>query len=69
MTECERAAEELVDLLGDENANDTQIRRKMNALHHARAKAGKELAKARQELRKQLDPRQQAIIVMMRVLD
>jgi hypothetical protein len=69
MTECERIAEELVDLLEDKDATDEQIKQKMNALEQARYKARRELAKARQELRKELTPRQEAILLMLRALD
>jgi len=69
MTECEKIAEELVDLLEDENAKDEAIKKKMDALEQARERAKRELAKARQELREELTPRQEAILLMFRVID
>ena len=70
MTECERIAEELVDLLEDKNAKDEVIKKKMDALEQARERAKRELAKARQELRELLNgPRQEAVLLIMRILE
>jgi Spy/CpxP family protein refolding chaperone len=42
---------------------------KINALHQARSEAKKDLAKAQQELREVLTPRQKAIMFMIGWLD
>jgi len=68
-TEGERICDELFDLLQDRNSQPEEIRQKMDALRRARVKAGKQLAKAQQELREVLTFRQQARLVLMGWLD
>lgn len=70
MTECERIAEELIDLLEDEKSTDEQIRKKIDALQQARQKAREALPEARKELAKVLmTTRQQAIFLIMGYID
>ncbi len=70
MTEGERIVEELTDLLEDKNSKEEEIRQKIDALQRARAKARKELPKAKQELRKVLTtPRQEAVFLIMGYID
>ncbi len=69
LSEGEKIAEELIDLLADKNSKDEAIRLKINALQQARENARKELPKARQELRSLLTPRQQAILQLWETLD
>ena len=68
-TEGERICDELFDLLQDRNSQPEEIRPKMDALRQARVKAGRQLAKAQQELREVLTFRQQARLVLMGLLD
>lgn len=69
MTDGERICEELQMLLQDPEAGPDQITLKLDALRKAREKAKKQLAKAQQELRKVLNFRQQARLVLMGLLD
>jgi hypothetical protein len=69
LTEGEKIAEELIDLLEDENSKDEDIRHKMNALKQVREKAQKESQKAEQELVKVLSPRQEAILLLWEFID
>ncbi len=70
MTEGQIAVEELIDVMIDENADDAQIREKIDAVQQAREKARKQLPEARRELHKVLNgPRQEVAMVVMRVLD
>lgn len=69
LTEGEKACEELSELLQDKNSDPEKIRQKMVALRQAREKAGKQLAKVRQELREILNSRQEANLVLLEVLD
>ena len=69
LTEGEKIAEELIDLLEDENSIDEDIRQKMNALQQVREKAQKELPKAEQELVKVISPRQEAILLLWEFID
>jgi len=68
-TEGERICEELQLLLQVPGTGPDEIRQKLDALRKAREKAGKQLAKAQQELRKVLTFRQQARLVLMGLLD
>ena len=68
-TEGERICEELQLLLQVPGAGPDEIRQKLDALRKAREKAGKQLVKAQQELRKVLTFRQQARLVLMGLLD
>ena len=69
MTEGEKTAEELIDLLEDENSKDQQIRQKIDALQQAREKARKALPKAERELCEVLTPRQQAVLLLWEFID
>jgi len=69
LTEGEKIAEELIDLLEDENSTEEVIRQKIDALQQAREKAQKELPKAEQELAKLLSPRQEAILLLWEFID
>lgn len=69
-TEGERIAEELIDLLENENTKDLEFRQKIDALQQAREKARKQLPKARQELAEVLTtPRQEAVLLLLGYLD
>ena len=60
----------LIGVLNDEKTTDEQIRQKIKALLDARNKAREELRQTRRELREILtDPRQEAILVIMQILD
>jgi len=69
LTEGEKSCERLEDLLDDKNSKDEQIEKEVAVLRQAREDAVKELAKARQELREVLTPRQQASLVLTGLLD
>ena len=68
-TEGEKICEELQLLLQVPEDRPDEIRQKLDALRKAREKAGKQLVKAQQELRKVLTFRQQARLVLMGLLD
>jgi len=70
MTECERIAEELIDLLEDEKSTDEQIKKKIDALQQARDKAREALLQAKKELAEVLTtPRQEAIFLIRGYID
>jgi len=69
LTEGEKSCERLEDLLEDKNSKDEKIEQEIAVLRQAREEAAKELAKARQELREVLTPRQQAKLVLSGLLD
>lgn len=69
MTEGEKACEELLELLQNKDSNPAAIGQKLDALRNIREKAGKQLIKAQQELRKVLTDRQEATLVLMGWLD
>ncbi len=70
MTECERIAEELIELIEDEKSTDEAIKQKIDALQQVREKARKALPKAKQELSKVLTtPRQEAIFLLLGYID
>jgi len=70
MTEGQKIADALVDLLEDANSTDEQIRGKIDALQQARKNARKALPKAKQELAKVLTtPRQEAVFLIMGCID
>jgi hypothetical protein len=69
LTKGERICEDLLNLLESGRAEPKQIRQKMTALRKVRQDARKELAKARQELREVVTPRQQAALILMRYLN
>ncbi|OHB79638.1 MAG: hypothetical protein A2Z25_00490 [Planctomycetes bacterium RBG_16_55_9] len=65
MTEGEKIADALVDLLEDENTTDEAIRQKIDALQKLRDAARKQIPEARQELKKILTtPRQEAVFLV-----
>ncbi|NQT02338.1 MAG: hypothetical protein HQ580_09960 [Planctomycetes bacterium] len=68
-TEGERICEELQLLLQVPDASPGEINQKLAALRQARAKARRQLVQAQQELRKVLNFRQQARLVLMGLLD
>jgi hypothetical protein len=69
LTRAQKACDELVALFKSADATDEQKTEKMNALRQARQDTAKELAVAQQELRKVLNLRQQATLVMMGLLN
>jgi hypothetical protein len=70
MIEGERLADELVNLLEDENSKDEQIRKKIDSLQQVRENARKELHKAQKELAEVLTtPRQEAIFLITGYID
>jgi hypothetical protein len=69
LTEGEKIAEELIDLLEDENSTEEVIRQKMDSLQQVREKAQKELPKSEQELAKLLSPRQEAVLLLWEFID
>jgi len=68
-TEGERLCEELFILLEDEDADESQVQQRAEALRHLRAEARRELAEAQAELAPMLTPRQRARLVLMGYLD
>jgi hypothetical protein len=70
MPEGYRIVEELIDLLENEKSTDEEVRKKIDALHQARAKARTEYAKAVQELAAVITtPRQEAVFLIMGYID
>ena len=70
MSEGEKLADELVDLLENENSKDEEIRKKIDQLQQVREKARKELAEIRRELAAlPMTPRQEAIFLVMGYID
>lgn len=70
MTEGQKIADALADLLEDPNSTDQQIREKIDALQQARENARKALPKAKQELAAVLTtPRQEAIFLLKGSID
>jgi len=69
LTEGDKAAEALLDLLEKKDADAKQIQQKVEALRAIRQKAQKELATAQSDLRKVLDPRGQAMMSLMGIID
>jgi hypothetical protein len=70
MIEGEKVADELVDLLEDENSKDEEIRKKTDELLQVREKAGKEFTEAKRELAAVLTtPRQEAIFLIIGRID
>lgn len=68
-SEGERLCEEFFVLLEDEDADPQQIARMSEALRHLRAKARRELTRAREELAPLLTTRQRARLILMGYLD
>jgi hypothetical protein len=70
MPESFRVVEELIDLLQDETAKDEEIRKKIDALQQARAKARKKLPEAKKKLAAVLTtPRQEAVFLLLGYID
>jgi hypothetical protein len=70
MTEGERIADGLIDLLEDANSTDAQIRKKIDALQQVRENARKALPKAKQDLAAVLTtPRQEAVFLLRGYID
>jgi len=69
LTEGQKAAEALLDLLENKNSDIKQIQEKVQALRNIRQKAQKDLETAQAELKKVLNERQQATLVLMGLLD
>lgn len=68
LTEAQKLANELLDLVDSKNAKAEAFRRKMDALRKARSEQSqlkKQLSEARQELREVLTTRQEAALVLM----
>jgi hypothetical protein len=68
-TDGEKICEELFGLLQDKNSKPEQIRQKMDDLRKAREEAEKQLIKIREELRRLLTTHQEAMLIMMGILD
>ena len=64
-TEGERLVDEIIALMESYNPKPEQFEEKMNALRKSKEKPREELAKAIQELRKELTVRQEAALVLM----
>ena len=69
LTDGERIIEELQWLLGDPQPDPAEIRQKMNELRKAREKAAQQWLRAQEDLRKVLDLRQEATLMMMGLLN
>ena len=69
LTDGERLIEELQWLLQDPEPDPAEVRQKLDALRKARAKATQQWVRAQQELRKVLNLRQEATLVMMSLLN
>ena len=69
LTDGERLIEELQWLLQDPEPDPAEVRQKLDALRKARAKATQQWVRAQQELRKLLNLRQEATLVMMGFLN
>jgi hypothetical protein len=69
LTDVEKIQDELQTLLENTVATPEQIKEQLTKLRAAREKAKQELAKAQQDLRQVLTLRQEAILVLMGLLD
>jgi hypothetical protein len=69
LTEGEKTCEELASVLQNEDASEGAIRQKVQAVRNIREEAVKQLAKSREELRKVVNERQEATLVLMGWLD
>ncbi len=69
LTDLEQATADLQTLLQDAQAAPEQIKGKLDALRAAREKTAKQLAEARDALRKELNVRQEAQLVLMGLLE
>lgn len=68
-TEVGRASRDLRTVLQNENASGEEITKALTAYRAAREKANAELAAAREDLKAVLTPRQEAILVMMGMVE
>jgi predicted RNase H-like nuclease (RuvC/YqgF family) len=68
-TQVGKSLEELQKILDNKEAKPEEIKAKLTALRDARDKAKKELAKAQQELRQGMSPRQEAQLVLIGLLE
>jgi len=68
-TDVEKASEALQKTLDNKEAKPEEIKKNLTALREAREKAKQELAKAQQELCKELTARQEAQLVLMGLLN
>ena len=69
LTDGERIIEELQWLLQDLQPDPAQVRQKMDELRKAREKAAQQWLRAQEDLRKVLDLRQEATLMMMGLLN
>lgn len=69
LTEGQKAAEALLDLLEKKDSDIKQIQEKVQALKAIRQKAQQQLVSAQTELRKVLNEKQQAMLILMGLLD
>lgn len=69
MTAVEKATQQLRNVLRNESTSPEEIKKQLAALRTAREAAKKELAVAQQELRKSVDLRKEAQLVLMGLLD
>lgn len=68
-SEVVKAAQELSTVLETKDSKPEDVKAKLTALRQARDKARQEITKAQGELREIVTPRQEAVLVMMNVLD
>ncbi|MBP8302953.1 MAG: hypothetical protein KBE04_02365 [Phycisphaerae bacterium] len=69
LTEGEKAAEALLDLVEKKDSDVKQVQQKVEALRAIRKKAQADLATAQADLRKAVDERQAAMLTLMGILD
>ena len=70
MTEGQKLADELIDLLEDDKSTDEAVRQKIDALQKVRDDARRQLPKARKELAAVLTtPRQEAVFLLLGCID
>ena len=69
LTEVEKAQKELQTTLDNTAATSDAIRKQLTTLRAAKAKVKQELAKAQRDLLQVVSPRQEAILVLMGMLD
>lgn len=68
-SEVSKAAQDLSTVLESKESKPEDVKAKLTALRQARDKARQEITKAQGELREIVTPRQEAVLVMMNVLD
>jgi hypothetical protein len=69
LTEVEKASEQLRTLLDDTSAKPEDIKKQLTVLRASKEKARQKLAAAQQELRKVVTMRQEALLVLMGMLE